>query len=161
MALTNKKVKMILLTGNKNKNQSQVLRVWKNLFSSYRLYPGFTLIEVMISISILSIGLVFILQGFNRSLNVIKISEDNLEIISLAKEKMAEVILENKETKDSININQELSYQDIDFKLEVNSTNLQDYENLDKLDCKIIWKEGKREGKMNIFTYLRNYSKEE
>jgi prepilin-type N-terminal cleavage/methylation domain-containing protein len=152
---------MILLTGNKNKNQSQVLRVWKNLFSSYRLYPGFTLIEVMISISILSIGLVFILQGFNRSLNVIKISEDNLEIISLAKEKMAEVILENKETKDSININQELSYQDIDFKLEVNSTNLQDYENLDKLDCKIIWKEGKREGKMNIFTYLRNYSKEE
>lgn len=142
MAPINKKVKMTLLIGNNARN-------------------AFTLIEVMISISILAIGLVFILQGLNRSLNVIKISEDNLETISLAKEKMTEVILENKETKDSINTSQELSYQDIDFKLKVNSTNLQDYENLDKVDCEIFWEEGKREGKMSIFTYLRNYPEEE
>lgn len=115
----------------------------------------------MISISILSIGLVFILQGFNRSLGVIKIAENNLAAIAVAKEKMAEVILENKEKQSSVNLNQELVYQNMDFSLEVDSTILEDYDTLDKVNCELIWKEGKREGKINIFTYLRNYPEEE
>lgn len=124
-------------------------------------YNGFTLIEVMISIAILSIGLVFILQGLNRSLGVIKIAENNFEAIAVAKEKMAEVILENKEKQKSVNLNQELVYQNMNFSLEVGSTVLEDYEALDKVNCEFIWKEGRREGKINIFTYLRNYPEEE
>ncbi|MCF7887456.1 MAG: hypothetical protein K9L71_03475 [Candidatus Omnitrophica bacterium] len=114
----------------------------------------------MISISILSIGLVFILQGLSRSLGVIKIAENNLAVISVVKEKMAKVILENKEKKNSVNLNQELVYKNMDFSLEVNSTTLEDYEALDKVNCELIWKEGRREGKVNIFTYLRNYPEE-
>ena len=59
---------------------------------------GFTLIEVMISVAILAVGLSLILQGFAFSLNVLRISQDNLKATLVAENKMAELQIQIKKT---------------------------------------------------------------
>ena len=52
---------------------------------------GFTLIEVLISVIIISIGGIFILQAFAQEVSALAVSRDNIKAILLLKEKMMEI----------------------------------------------------------------------
>jgi prepilin-type N-terminal cleavage/methylation domain-containing protein len=56
---------------------------------------GFTLVEVIISIGILSFGLILVLQGFAQSLNAINISHKNLHASLLADEMIAQYLIDS------------------------------------------------------------------
>jgi len=118
---------------------------------------GFTLIEVMVSIAILSFGLILILQGFAYSANVLRISRNNLEATLLTEEKMAETEIMLKQTKDSLfsGFNGESKSNNIEFKWKTELTIDEEYEDLNKVLATISWKEGRRKGTVPIFTYLR------
>lgn len=77
-----KEMMMILKIGNRYTN------TW---LSSNNLRRNFTLIEVMISVVILSIGLVFILQGISSSINATGLSQQITEACILAENKISEL----------------------------------------------------------------------
>lgn len=56
---------------------------------------GFTLIEIMVSLSIMSVSIVTILQLFSGGLRSIKISDDYLRAIILARNKMFQIEKQN------------------------------------------------------------------
>ena len=87
---------MILATG---KNSGFTPSEISSFKCSKRFRTGFTLVEIMISIAILSMGLILILQGFTNSLNILRIAEHNLETSLLAEEKMVEMEINVKQDK--------------------------------------------------------------
>lgn len=135
---------------------------------------AFTLIEVMVSVAILSIGLVLILQGLARSLNILRIVEDNMEATFTAENKMAESDILAKEDWDDYEsgLSDSFESEDIeyDWKIEVkpvvwDSADLgleeipEIYQELNEVSASLSWKEGKRNGEVIFSTYAR--SKEE
>ncbi len=56
-----------------------------------------TLIEVMITVIILTVGIIGIIQAYIKSLDVLQISKDYLVEVPLAERKMAEIQLEEIE----------------------------------------------------------------
>ena len=64
----------------------------KKIFSTSS--RGFTLLEVMISLSILAIGLVAVMQLFSSSLRNAKVSQDYTKAIFAARQMMEEILVE-------------------------------------------------------------------
>jgi prepilin-type N-terminal cleavage/methylation domain-containing protein len=60
---------------------------------------GFTLIEVMLTVAVLSIGIGGVLRAFIVNLDVMQASQEYITGISLAKDKMAELLLTEKENQ--------------------------------------------------------------
>jgi len=135
-----------------------------------KIEHGFTLIEIIVSISILSFGLVLILQWFGHSLNILRISEDYLRATLVMESKMAGIEIKFKEgktefwtgdvedVKDSkmlFTINTQVT--PVECKEESKSGNELIYEDLYKIKALLSWKEGKRRGKIPIETYLINH----
>ncbi len=135
-----------------------------------KIKHGFTLIEIIVSISILSFGLVLILQWFGHSLNILRISEDYLRATLVMESKMAGIEIKFKEgktefwtgdvedVKDSkmlFTINTQAT--PVECKEESKSGNELIYEDLYKIKALLSWKEGKRRGKIPIETYLINH----
>ncbi|MFA6358167.1 MAG: prepilin-type N-terminal cleavage/methylation domain-containing protein [Candidatus Omnitrophota bacterium] len=135
---------MMLLTGNK-----RTLR-------ASRALRGFTLIEIMISIAILSTGLILVLQGFTYTLNVLRISQDNLETSLLAEEKIAETEIDIKQNKSAFlqDASGDLQSNNIEFKWQVKLTPDREYEDLYEAVTTVLWKEGRRNGSSVFSTYL-------
>lgn len=52
---------------------------------------GFTLIEVLLTVSILAIGLTGVLRSYAAAVNVLGVSQENVDAVSLLKQKMAEI----------------------------------------------------------------------
>ncbi len=128
---------------------------------------GFTLIEIMVSVAILSIGLVLILQGLTHSLNILRISQDNLKATLLAENKMAELEIKVKEGKEVFleDLDEEFEFEDMDcvwgikfspVELEIEETFDRKYEDLNEVEAILSWKEGKRKGKVPLVTYMRS-----
>ena len=128
------------------------------------------MIEIIVSISILSFGLVLILQWFGHSLNILRISEDYLRATLVMESKMAGIEIKFKEgktefwtgdvedVKDSkmlFTINTQAT--PVECKEESKSGNELIYEDLYKIKALLSWKEGKRRGKIPIETYLINH----
>jgi len=115
----------------------------------------------MLSIAILSISLILILQGFTHSLNILRISQNNLETTLLAEGKMAEIEINAKHSKDifSKDLGGELQSNNIEFKWEIRMAPEEEYEDLNKVLTTISWKEGKRKGAIPLATYLRTPSR--
>lgn len=67
-------------------------------------YSGFTLIEIMVSIFILSLGIVAVLMLFPSSFNIVSFSKSSTVASRLAEEKIEEII---SLPYDSINIGEE------------------------------------------------------
>jgi len=127
---------------------------------------GFTLIEIMVSVAILSIGLVLVLQGLTHSLNVLRVSRDNLKATLLAENKMAEVEIQAKENRDVFeeSLKEGFEFENIEYKwqvlispveLEMNEIS-KGCEDLNKIEGVISWKEGKRKGRIPLVTYMRS-----
>ena len=134
------------------------------------LKRGFTLIEIMISVAILSTGLVLILQGLMHSLNILQISRDNLKATLLAENKMAEVEIKAREGKEVFleDLGEEFEFEDMEcewgikfspVEFEIEETFDEKYEDLNEVEAIMSWKEGRRKGKVPLVTYLRSYKK--
>ena len=118
---------------------------------------GFTLIEIMISVAILSFGMILILQGFTHSLNILRISQNNLQATLLAEEKMAQIQIDAKKSQYGFlaDSNGESKIDNIEFRWQTSITPDEEYEDLNELLTTVSWKEGKREGMVPVITYLR------
>jgi type II secretion system protein I len=56
-----------------------------------KLRAGFTLVEALLTMVILSIGIIAILGAYRTSLNALEAIRDNAQALSLLKEKMADI----------------------------------------------------------------------
>lgn len=117
---------------------------------------GFTLVEIMISIAILSIGLILVLQGFSYALNILRISQDNLETSLLAQEKMAELEINSKQSKGMFlkDISGDSQSDNIEFRWQIRLTPDTEYEDLYAVMTTVNWKEGRRSGASIFNTYM-------
>ena len=118
---------------------------------------GFTLIELMISIGILTFGLILVLQGFAYSLNVLRISESNLRMSLLSEEKMAQLQINAKQGIDTFfkELKAESKIDDIEFKWQTQVVADEEFIDLNQVQSTVSWKEGKRKGAIPLITYLR------
>lgn len=117
---------------------------------------GFTLIEIMVSVAILSLGLIVILQGFAGSLNILRVCRNNLEASLFAEEKMAELEINTKQSKNAFIKDLSGATQSGNLGLQwqiVVSPDLE-YKGLNKILATISWKEGKRTGVNSLNTFL-------
>lgn len=110
----------------------------------------------MISIAILSVGLIFVLQGLTHCLNVLRISQNNLETSLLAEEKMAEAEIAAKQNKGAFfkDTSGESQFGNIEFKWQIRLTPDRDYEDLHEVLANVYWKEGRRNGASVFYTYF-------
>ncbi len=128
---------------------------------------GFTLIEVMVSVAILAVGLALILQGFAFSLNVLRISQDNLKATLVAENKMAELQLQIKEDGDSFvkGLDEEFESGNMEYAWEVKIEPVEweieeisaAHEALNEVSACLSWEEGRRKGNVPVVTYMSSY----
>jgi len=129
---------------------------------------GVTLIEVMISVSILSIGLVLVLQGFIYCLNGLRISENNLKAGLMAGNKMAEAQIQAKEDWDTfengLSERFEVERLKCAWDIEINPVEWEaeedvpeSYNDLNEFRASFAWEEGRRKGMISLVTYLRSH----
>ena len=52
---------------------------------------GFTLVEIMLAITILTIGIIGVLRAYVTSVNTLEAGQDSIDVVCLLKEKMAEI----------------------------------------------------------------------
>ncbi len=147
---------MILVIGSKDRGQK----------------PGITLIEVMISISILSIGLVLVLQGFMYCLSGLRVSENNLKASLVAGNKMAQVQIQAKEDWDSFEngLSERFKVERLEYDWETEVIPVEweeaeeevppSYNDLNQLMASFTWEEGKRKGAISLITYVQGPSSE-
>lgn len=124
---------------------------------------GFTLVEVMIAVAIVSIGLVMILQGFISSLNAVKISEDTLAACTIADSRMAYAQLESenkpefmrsKSSEAFVSGKLEFSWEFIPEIIDMPEAGDMN-EELFSVTSVLNWKDGKRKGDIKIETLFR------
>ena len=117
---------------------------------------GFTLIEIMISIAILSVGLILILQGITHCISILRISQNNLETSLLAEEKMAglEIAIKQDPGAFSKYTSGESQAGNIEFTWQIRLTPDGEYEYLQEALTTVNWKEGIRSGSSIFSTYL-------
>jgi len=128
---------------------------------------GFTLIEVMVSVAILAVGLALILQAFAFSLNVLRISQDNLKATLVAENKMAELQLQIKEDGDSFvkGLDEEFESGNMEYAWEVKIEPVEweieeisaAHEALNEVSACLSWEEGRRKGNVPVVTYMSSY----
>ena len=146
---------MILQTGKRNEN------------NRLRANKAFTLIEIMVSISILSLGLVVILQWFSHSLNILRISQNYTKATLLLENKIADIEIKFKEGAEETGGSEEFEDSNILFKSrteampveckkELDSGQEMEYGDLYKIKAVLSWKEGRRKGSISLVTYLNS-----
>lgn len=165
---------MILLIGNNFvvRRASCVVRKRNTHHAIRNTRKGVTLVEVMISVSILSIGLVLVLQAFAYCLNGLRISENNLKASLLAGNKMAQAQIQAKEDWDTFenglserfNVERLKCTWDIEInpvEWEVEEEVSSSYDDLNELRANFAWKEGRRKGMISLVTYMRSSNETE
>jgi prepilin-type N-terminal cleavage/methylation domain-containing protein len=130
---------------------------------------AFTLIEVMISVAILSVGLVLILHGFTYSLSALRISESNLQTTLWAANKMAQAQILAKEDWDDFEngLDESLKLKRVRCRWKVRVVPVEwnietedipeNYEDFRKIEASVSWQEGKRKGVINLVTFMKSF----
>lgn len=114
---------------------------------------AFSLLELVITIAILSIGITAVLQTLSLSVRSTGLSCDIINAVFLAEDKMQE--LEFKENQNLIN-REPAEVRDKKDRFEWKYTlNLDTDLRLYKLSFDITWRRANREEKLNLNTYLR------
>ncbi len=132
---------------------------------------GFTLIEIMVAIAILSLGLVLILQYFSHSLSVLRSSEDYVRASLLFENKVADIEINFKEGRDIFSDSDIIKDSGNTFKLvtdispiELKKDTYEEellYENLYDFNAILSWDEKNRKNKIIVATHLIKHEKEE
>jgi len=111
---------------------------------------GFTFLEIMVAVAILSIALVAALKTQSQSILIANESITNTKLLFLAKEKMAEIELDGfpdiGETEGTFEKHPEFNWRE-----EVKETPFEDIRNIILI---ISWKEGNRERNYTLQTLL-------
>jgi prepilin-type N-terminal cleavage/methylation domain-containing protein len=142
---------MISVTGRSKSGSSSVSHLKK------RLRDGFTLIEIMVSVAILSVGLILVLQGMAKCVNILRISQDNLAATILAEDKITQVEIASKQKSSGASFGDtsgEEEYGSAVFRWEVRLSPYGEYENLNELLATVSWKDGRNNGSSSFNTYL-------
>ena len=113
---------------------------------------GFTLLEVMIAVAIISITAVTIIHTRNRSLDMLSESIDITTATLLAKQKMVEVEIKGfPETGEDEGDFEEEEYNRFHWRRVVSPIDFSDH--IRKVEVVISWNDG-RERYVNIITYI-------
>jgi len=165
------KAQMILQTGR----SSFIVRhaatdfTWPDSKQDFqRRQHAFTLIEVMLSVAILSVALVMILQAFAQSLSILRIAEDNLAGTLIAGNKMAEaqILAKGNWINFENGVDERFKLNDIecDWEIEITPVELEAEADetlategaLNEVNALLSWEEGKRKGAISLVTYMRS-----
>ncbi len=91
---------------------------------------GFTLIEIMLTITILTVGIIGILRAYATSINALEVSRDTVDAVCLLKKKMAEIeqaaIEEGGISPGSSSGRFEDEFENFGWKLEVKTGSIED-----------------------------------
>lgn len=129
---------------------------------------GFLLFEVMVTVAILSLGLVLILRSFTTSLAAVRTSQEYMWACLLVEEKIGELEEESEVTRKvtttpsrgEFTLTSEKDRWREKFRWEIATKGLRDEEGeetpLDKVTVTVAWKEGGREREVRLTTYLVN-----
>ncbi len=118
--------------------------------------PGFTLIETLVAMMILSISLVIILQLFSGGLKSVRISDEYSRAIFHAKEKMEEILMVDNlingesdgEFEDGYKWNAEILYLEPEDEAEKKKLPVDRF----RINLKVSWSEGEHEKNFEIST---------
>ncbi|OGL39484.1 MAG: hypothetical protein A3C43_07450 [Candidatus Schekmanbacteria bacterium RIFCSPHIGHO2_02_FULL_38_11] len=111
---------------------------------------GFTFLEIMVAVAILSIALIAALRAQSQSLSIASESIRTTNVVFLAREKMAEIELDGypqQEKTDGV-FEKHPEYR---WEIEVKETPVED---LKDVTLTILWKEGDRERRYSLETLL-------
>ncbi len=128
-----------------------------------RLKFGFTLMEIMVTIAILSVGIVFVFKALLFSLDQINYLTTRL---------YATTILDNRvsEIERRLRIEQTLPFdlnhpqiakigkREVTLKEEMNINTVEDYPDVFKLDLSLSWQQGQRSIKLSRSAYILDYA---
>ena len=118
---------------------------------------GLTLIEIMISIAILSLGLISVMQGLAKCVSILRISQDNLASTLLIEDKMAEMEIAVKQDGLKAFLNDTSGQEQLgnaEFNWQIRLSPDQEYEILNKVTATVRWKDGRNSGSSIFSTYL-------
>lgn len=111
---------------------------------------GFLLLEIMVSVGILSIGLVLILSSFMRLIRAIDVSEDYFRAGLLLENKIFEMQYSDTEegSKDG-------RFSDFESRFLWHSNVVRlEGDFLDEMNLEVSWNQGNKQKNMSIATYL-------
>ncbi len=115
-----------------------------------KIEKGFLLLEVMVSVAILSIALVMILGSFTRSIRTIELSEDYFRAGLLLENKIYELSHSEIEEGSSSGV-----FSDFDNRFSWNLEIMKMEEGLVReLNLGVSWHQGAKEHDLSIVTYL-------
>lgn len=124
---------------------------------------GFSLLEVIVALSIMAVGFVTILQLFSGSIKSVELSDQYLKGISFANQKMGELDLDNFETEEfsgTFEDNEEFVWT---LDIEPYATTLNDEKaniNVVRVALNVFWNDADRERNFELVTLRtvgRNY----
>lgn len=132
---------------------------------------GFTLIEVMLTVSILALGLIGVLGAYKALLNAMQIGQYSIEVSCALKEKMSET---EKESIEKLGVSPKYeqglfgeNYPDFSWEEEIETTGLCKYEEgaaptncLDKVKITVTNQRIRPVRRFSLVTYMENYEQE-
>jgi prepilin-type N-terminal cleavage/methylation domain-containing protein len=147
---------MMSRIGNKQRAASSVQRVERRrIRHAPRVSKGLTLVEILLAVVILSIGVAGVLRAYAGSVHILEISQENIEAMSLLKEKMSdlqqEMIEEGGVSAGSSTGNFEGDFSNYAWELAVQPTLK---EGLHELDLVVYHPDRTR--KFSLTTYVEN-----
>ncbi|OIO32984.1 MAG: hypothetical protein AUJ70_04220 [Candidatus Omnitrophica bacterium CG1_02_40_15] len=111
---------------------------------------GFLFVELLISVLIMSVGLILILNSFIQSLRAIEYSDDYFKACLFLEDKAFEVY--NSDKKEGFSKGSFNDFND-KFSWELNVAKLEEA-GLNEISLKVMWYERNKEHDVPIFTYL-------
>ena len=114
---------------------------------------GFTLLEVLISLLIVSIVLITCLRAQNQSIRLYNLSRDMTIATILARQKMGEIEATGFPELGEEEGDFEDQFSGFTWKKAVSETS---FEEARRVDLSIVWKDGIRERKVDVVAYITN-----
>ena len=114
---------------------------------------GFTLLEVLISLAIISIVLITCLRAQNQSIQVYNLSRDMTVATILARQKIGEIEAAGFPELGEDEGDFEEQFPGFTWKKAVSMT---PFEEARRVDLSIIWKDGIRERRVDVVSYITN-----
>ena len=136
----------------RNTERPRFIRIMKGVVLWPRTYKGFSLLEVIIGVAILSTGIVVILQALIFSARITGVSGATVRAAFLAEDKWQEADFKVKKgiIKEPATEKGELG----DFKWSYEVAKIEDNDGLYELKVDIDWQKAGRDEKMELNTWL-------
>lgn len=124
----------------------------KQLFANGKSLAGFMLLEVILSIFVISVGIVFVISSFITSIKAFKVSKLYLDALYRIEEKMWGYE-ERGEIEEGSDSGEFEDYKNAEWNIEAEE--IEDYP-LNKVTLNVTLKEDSRKREFKLVTYLYN-----